>query len=309
MAPSQDMFAGIHEFLAQTQYAKRNPPPNLGPWLNDDNEDSAAYPRHRLSISYPPPRISPSMASSSTARTQLTSIFDSSDSPASAGTGSFQYHQHYQRRPQRNDRGGSTSSASFSVPDPHELDGNGLLAIHEQAEIPAQNFPPTMPCEFSRYTGCTHVFCPFRQWKQWIRHEIEVHLKDKLPATCVCWFCDDFKFDAATQTEDDRRLNFDNRMQHIAGHFREGEAGHIRPDFHFLEHLWSNGMITQAVFDREKNVHEALQIDGLRPPNSKTSKMLREEEQRSRVIVQDDPRQERERRRRREQSRRQKDKV
>jgi len=148
----------------------------------------------------------------------------------------------------------SAGTGSCSVPDPREFD-DALRAIHE---IPFQNIPPTMPCEFALYTGCPKVFCPFTRWEQWIHHEIEVHLDYKLPATCLCWFCDDFKFDAAIQTDGDRWLNFGNRMQHIAEHFREGERGHIRPDFYFIEHLWSNGMITQEVFDREKNIREPL---------------------------------------------------
>ncbi|KAL2107688.1 hypothetical protein VUR80DRAFT_4887 [Thermomyces stellatus] len=144
-----------------------------------------------------------------------------------------------------------------------------------------------MPCEFTRYTGCTATFDAFTQVAAWIRHELEHHLGWEPPPTCLCWFCDDFKFVTGLTGCGDNKENFQKRMMHIAGHFQEEtvDARGIRPDFFFLVHIWEKGLIGQEVFEREKEVHEEVQVEGLRPRGYKTRRMEKEEERRGAVVV------------------------
>ncbi|CAI4217301.1 unnamed protein product [Parascedosporium putredinis] len=319
----------IAPFLAQLHQTKnQKPSPRLGPWLDRDDDGVPSFPGRKMGgVGSSRAAISIySYASTSTAPTALSSVWDHDTGSVATGRASqppSQPHSQPSHRHQHGhnpssssssssrNQGSSAASTSSEAPERHEfLTDQALRVIREQAEPPStfRNPPPRMPCEFSRYTGCDLTFCPDTQVEQLIDHELRVHLNYNPPATCLCWFCDDFKFESDVMTEGDRRHNFGNRMMHIAQHFQDAERGTIRPDFFFLDHLRLHGLISMAVFEREKNIHETDQVEGLKPLQHKTQRMAREEEQRSMVIVQDSRREERERRRRQDERRRPRDK-
>lgn len=263
----------ILPFLAQ--YRARNRPAleNLGPWGGNDSFQPLAehaFPRPRPASSGRAPSRH-SVASSSTEYTRVTSVF-SADAPVEAGPS----------------RGSAQRQGLIldDIPDRRELTDQELQALHAQATPPANLTTVRMPCEFARYTGCDATFDAFGDVEAWMRHELDAHLDWALPATCLCWFCDEFRFVPEETHEGDRRLNFHSRMVHIAGHYQEGTAGpHVRADFFFLDHLWEYGLVSEEVFEREKGVHEEVQVEGLRPRGYVTERMAREEERRESVAV------------------------
>lgn len=220
-----------------------------------------------------------SVATTSTEQTRVTSVFSTSAEPAAGPTNHTAW----------------APASTDDHPDRRELSNQELRQLH-QAPDPALLSSHRMPCEFSRYTGCGATFDAFTQVEAWIRHELEDHLGWEPPATCLCWFCDDYKFVTGRTSHGDINENFRLRMMHIAGHFQEGtvDARGMRPDFFFLDHLRVKGSVSREVFEREKGTHEAVQVEGLRPRGYKTRKMEREEERRVGFIV-DMRREERER--------------
>lgn len=261
----------ILPFLAQ--YRARNRPTleNLDPWTANDSFQPLSEP----AFSRPRPASSGksrsrySVESSSTEYTRVTSVF-SAAAPAEPG-------------PSRGLRQGPVWD---DVPDRRELTDQELQALHALATPPASLTAARMPCEFARYTGCVATFDAFGGVEAWVRHELDAHLDWALPATCLCWFCDDFRFVPEEAHGGDRRLNFHLRMMHIAGHYQDGTAEpHIRADFFFLDHLWEYGLVSEEVFERERGVHEEVQVEGLRPRGYVTERMAREEERRGSVVV------------------------
>lgn len=106
-----------------------------------------------------------------------------------------------------------------------------------------------LPCEFRKLSGCEERF-DREEMEAWIQHSIMVHLRGILPTFCICWFCDEARFQAATERPEDREVAYRRRMRHIASHFvREGKtAVDVRWDFHFLDHVHHHGLIPEDVF-------------------------------------------------------------
>ncbi|KAL2759374.1 hypothetical protein ACRALDRAFT_1067789 [Sodiomyces alcalophilus JCM 7366] len=139
---------------------------------------------------------------------------------------------------------------------------------------------PFIPCEFSRFTGCTTTF-PADELGlgQYIEHIASHHLRHSFPPRCSCWWCDDFVFDADHPTTGgDRRRNFANRMAHIRDHVSDTAlaaaegSNHVaalhrarRPDFWMLEHLWNERLIDARAFEAERSIREAPCPDGIYP--------------------------------------------
>ncbi|KAI4859530.1 hypothetical protein F4820DRAFT_158937 [Hypoxylon rubiginosum] len=112
---------------------------------------------------------------------------------------------------------------------------------------PAGTF--VLPCEFVGIDNCDVAF-NFDRTEEWIEHIITRHLHDRLPSKAVCWYCDDYHFDAKTTAQGDRRMNFQYRMEHIRGHIADGKtANDIRPDFHMLEHLHAHRLISDRRYN------------------------------------------------------------
>lgn len=259
----------IHQFLAQYRARHRPTLENLGTWGTDSFHSlTEPFPRPRPGSSGKAPSRH-SVASSSTEYTRVTSVF-SADAPVDPGPS----------------RGNAQGLVLDDIPDRRELTDQELQALHVLATPPANLTATRMPCEFARYTGCEATFDAFGGVETWVSHELDVHLDWALPATCLCWFCDEFRFASEETHGGDRRLNFHSRMMHIAGHYQEGTAGpRIRADFFFLDHIWQCRLVSEEVFEREKRVHEEVQIEGLRPRGYVTARMAREEERRESVVV------------------------
>lgn len=261
----------IPHFLAEYR-ARDSVIPN-DPWLTHPafrDRDEPPFPPRNRPASSGKAQSRYSVASSSTAPTRVASVFSATEHAA-----------------------GPTNHTAWAAtpaddhPDLRELSDQELNVLHA-APDPALLASHRMPCEFARYTGCSATFDAFTQVEAWIRHELEDHLGWEPPPTCLCWFCDDFKFVTGLTGHGDNKENFRSRMVHISDHFQWGtvDSRGIRPDFFFLDYLWKKGMIAQEVFEREAGVHEAVQVDGLRPRGYKTRRMLeREEESRAGVIV------------------------
>lgn len=137
------------------------------------------------------------------------------------------------------------------------------LPLHLADWIAAQNRTGgeyVLPCEFAGYASCTINFDP-SETDQWIEHIISVHLHDKLPQKCICWFCDEMKF-SAKDWKVDPRTNFENRMAHIREHifFDRKNVHDIRPDFHFLEHLRKHHLITEEMYGQARSWDERPQV-------------------------------------------------
>lgn len=106
-----------------------------------------------------------------------------------------------------------------------------------------------LPCEFVGYSGCKVTFHP-EEMSAWVEH-ISQHLCHELPTKCVCWFCDDFEFDAEKHgCERDKYANFFERMEHIRSHIVDDryEISQIRPDFHFLALLKEKHLVTDKMY-------------------------------------------------------------
>ncbi|KAF3014708.1 hypothetical protein E8E14_006776 [Neopestalotiopsis sp. 37M] len=106
-----------------------------------------------------------------------------------------------------------------------------------------------LPCEFVGYTYCDERY-DLVDTEKWMNHIINDHLRYQLPTKCACWFCDDWVFDTEVNRLDDL-TNFRQRLYHIRDHIAYSGYGipDIRPDYNFLSHLWSLGMITQKTYD------------------------------------------------------------
>ncbi|KAI0414891.1 hypothetical protein F5X98DRAFT_235655 [Xylaria grammica] len=74
-----------------------------------------------------------------------------------------------------------------------------------------------LPCEFVGYGECEVTFS-IDDTESWIEHILFHHLHDALPRKVVCWFCNDYIFEAKRTSE--RRQNFEDRMYHIREHFK-----------------------------------------------------------------------------------------
>ncbi|KAI1397776.1 hypothetical protein F4819DRAFT_63101 [Hypoxylon fuscum] len=166
------------------------------------------------------------------------------------------------------------------------------------ANPPAGTFD--LPCEFVGIGSCDVTF-RYEDTEAWIEHIINQHLRNKLPNKALCWYCDDFWFDAKEQTQGDRRMNFQNRMYHIREHIANGKtANDIRPDFPMLEHLLRHNLISEGRYNEYRRYNEVpcprSQMSHIYPPGYVPPERQQERERASRVII-DSEKEERRRRR------------
>ncbi|SPO01898.1 uncharacterized protein DNG_04571 [Cephalotrichum gorgonifer] len=266
----------IGPFLAQNRQNEDAGSWILGPWLASSENDrfnipDTPPPLHDAYHQRPLPSSRCSVVSSSTEVTTVSSVFSAGVPTNARPTNSDQQHP----------LGASNIRPNVPAYTPEPLSPE-LPTF--QSTIAMRSY--RMPCEFARYTGCTATFDVWTECESWIHHELEAHLGGEPPAACLCWFCDDFKFIADQTHGGDVGENFHSRMIHIASHFQDGaDARRIRPDFFFLDHLWDRGLISRDVFDREKGLHEAIQVEGLRPRGYKTERMVKEEERKGWAVA------------------------
>ncbi|GAW15371.1 hypothetical protein ANO14919_047800 [Xylariales sp. No.14919] len=116
----------------------------------------------------------------------------------------------------------------------------------------------SLPCEFVGYGECEVTF-GLEDTDAWIEHVIFDHLHDNLPKKVVCWFCDDYIFEAKRTSE--RRQNFEDRMYHIREHFltERRTVNHMRPDYHFNTHLQDAGLISEQSYNAVRRYNEVPQ--------------------------------------------------
>lgn len=116
--------------------------------------------------------------------------------------------------------------------------------------------PRRLGCEFKTWTGCQRSFVLEEDgMNQWIQHIEDDHLCHNYPSRCLCWFCDDVEF--RSEQSIDPRMNFEARMHHIVDHVLEGyHFENRRPDFHFLDHVYSIGLISSEAFALAKGQSE-----------------------------------------------------
>lgn len=133
----------------------------------------------------------------------------------------------------------------------------------------------TVPCEFAAYADCQRTF-PVRDVDALVEHVGADHLGGVFPPRTVCWFCDGAKFEADEASrrrpqqpqqppQHNSRAAYHRRMLHIAGHFLDGTADAMRPDFDMLDHLRDHGLIDTALFQHATRYSE-LESLGLNPP-------------------------------------------
>ncbi|GAW11806.1 hypothetical protein ANO14919_011580 [Xylariales sp. No.14919] len=116
----------------------------------------------------------------------------------------------------------------------------------------------SLPCEFVGYGECEVTF-DIHDTESWIEHIILHHLQDMLPKKLVCWFCNDYTFEAKRTSE--RRQNFEDRMYHIREHFltEERTVNHMQPDYHFNTHLQNSGLISEESYNAVRRYNEVSQ--------------------------------------------------
>lgn len=151
---------------------------------------------------------------------------------------------------------------------------------------PPDSTPNLLPCEFAVYSDCAHTFA-LDETEQWIEHSI-LHLQDRLPMRCMCWFCDDFLFDAREQLQD-KRSNFINRMDHIRNHILDDHYAmdQMRPDYYFLKHLKEHGLISERLYQIAWSWNEspAPSIGGIYDHNFVPPEILMAEENSQAIIL------------------------
>jgi hypothetical protein len=167
----------------------------------------------------------------------------------------------------------SSASSRSSAPSrherrqPHQMPGFGERpATHAAAAF-------EFPCEFANYNGCQETF-RIDRCREYVDHIDDYHLGNlPSPPILSCWFCDqDFRNGASEGTR-----NLLNRMHHVLGHFYDNNfnAQDMRPDFHFVEYLERQGVLTGAVLTAEQNRSDTMpgppEIEGIHPYNWRPS--------------------------------------
>ncbi|KAL2160886.1 hypothetical protein VTH06DRAFT_1083 [Thermothelomyces fergusii] len=159
----------------------------------------------------------------------------------------------------------------------------------------------TLWCEFRGLLGCDAIFRLDNE-AEWIEHHVD-HLQDTFPEKLMCWFCDDFHFDAARPAE--AFANFVVRMQHVRQHIFDYDSPRVRPDFHLVVHLYQNGTLDEARYEQAMSKTEVppeLRLPGGDSTSSLSSRQPRNE--RDEMLAHDLQKEERRRRREMERSRR-----
>lgn len=158
-------------------------------------------------------------------------------------------------------------SSVFDAPSWHQSEHNSLYSASNYTDEitlppmtgplrPPPNGAYMLPCEFIKYESCDLYFHP-EDIDQWMDHIIVDHLDSRLPNKSACWYCDDYDFDALRDGVD-KLTHFRNRLDHIHGHIRDDAYGvnQIRPDFAFIAHIESLGLIAQPMFEEVQSYRE-----------------------------------------------------
>lgn len=195
------------------------------------------------------------------------------------------------RREPSSSSGGTIQSSTFDPSDtissvstaPQSTTSRRRRDHERRPSVPMpQDRSSRLVCEFFRYSKCHATFDP-NDVEGWIKHNAKEHLKKEYPMYSICWFCDGYKFQAISDSRDDRRQAYNDRMRHIAGHFHGHDSltGHdMRPDFFFLNHLNDNNLISRRAFEKAKAKTEVpkpndmeLYPAGSRPPRQTRAEM------------------------------------
>lgn len=102
-----------------------------------------------------------------------------------------------------------------------------------------------LQCEFAFIDNCPFVYA-LKDEYGWMHH-IEDHMKTKIPNRCLCWFCE-ASFNAE-ESGSQRKTNFEDRLHHIAGHYRRGDTGDgAMRDEDLIRYLHRNRVISNETF-------------------------------------------------------------
>lgn len=151
--------------------------------------------------------------------------------------------------------------------------------------------PFVLPCEFITLETCEVIF-ELDRTDAWIDHIITRHLRNRLPARAICWFCDTWTYDdTGINFHNNRRLAFKYRMEHIRSHINAGKTvNDIRPDFHMLDHLYNHKLISEVDFNRYRKRYHDLpfpreQMRGIYRPGFVPPEKYREQELENRIEI------------------------
>jgi len=142
------------------------------------------------------------------------------------------------------------STVSSTAPTTAPSAQPGHFVGQEEMDGPGPDEPERpLPCEFGCLSGCTAWF-ELEDWRGWMDHIEEKHLKNIYPHHTICWFCDQ-EFVSAEKTRQARKETFEQRLGHVWRHIWDGEWTwkDMRPDYRFLKHLNRRGLIDKEDFD------------------------------------------------------------
>ncbi|KAK5988646.1 hypothetical protein PT974_10132 [Cladobotryum mycophilum] len=77
---------------------------------------------------------------------------------------------------------------------------------------------PSLPCEFLWYDNCEESF-GLTGYDAWVEHMLTQHLDRTLPRKLICWICEE-NFEARSDLREEKKINYRERICHIAEHFR-----------------------------------------------------------------------------------------
>lgn len=142
---------------------------------------------------------------------------------------------------------GNNGGNAYTVSTAPSVDGDER-DFHQHPFVPPPPPPPSLPCEFRQYSGCRASFA-LDDVTHWINHIVTVHLDGRYPRHSSCWFCNR-TYEASSDSSKDKKKYFVRRMQHIAGHWQQGEMtwDNMRPDFHFIDHIYRERIIGEAEY-------------------------------------------------------------
>ncbi|KAK8039228.1 hypothetical protein PG993_007639 [Apiospora rasikravindrae] len=219
-----------------------------------------------------------------------------SASTRSASTVSTAQDSMWSRRSGRSGRSGKSHNTTLSSP-PRSTASTAPSVFNDHATIdPPHNPRYRLPCEYARLGLCNETFGP-EETDFWEWHVGTLHLQDRLPPHCICWFCDQ-EF-SATDHNGDERENFRFRLEHIRDHIIQGRlnAQDMRPDYFLLEHMYRNGLLEKVHYQLECSYTEGPTASGIVEYNYTPPERRRAKELESRVYH-DNDKEERRRRRR-----------
>ncbi|RYP40192.1 hypothetical protein DL767_001907 [Monosporascus sp. MG133] len=224
-------------------------------------------------------------------------VYDSPTSPTLSSVASDGYEQSYVS---------TRSEASTSCTSVTETVSEYELALGDQSQNTATG--AYLPCDFVGWSACNETF-DVDDLHGWVGHVEQYHLGDSFPRKVMCWFCSATFNVGRSASKDERRTNFWNRMQHIQHHIRGGRKGEndIRVDFHYAEHLYSAGLISEEVYRLVRKARDRIPypdgsrrlvplVRGTYPSSFVPPERLLQQERAQQMRV-DDQREERERRR------------